>query len=221
MSPHYVHGPAEIFTFFFVTLGPLKVLGPFVERTRGLDQATTRQIALRAFAIGTIAAFAGGLVGSAMLGPWDVSIAAMALTGGVVFFLVALRQLLQGYEPVPAAPPEPLPPSPTTAAVRLVFPTVVTPYGIALVIILLAASGGGARTVTILGILVLVMLLNLVAMVYAKRILAGPMVLVLQVFGAVLAVLQGALAVEFILWGLSSMGVLPNWHPGEATMSRP
>jgi multiple antibiotic resistance protein len=98
---------------------------------------------------------------------------------------------------------------------------VVTPYGIALVISLLAASGGGARTVTILGILVLVMLLNLLAMVYAKQIMAGPMVLVLQVFGAVLAVLQVALATEFILWGLSSMGVPPNWHPGEATMPRP
>ena len=65
------------------------------------------------------------------------------------------------------------------------------------------------------------MLLNLLAMVYAKRIIAGPMVLVLRVFGAVLAVLQAALAMEFILWGLGGLGVLPNWHPGEATMPRP
>jgi hypothetical protein len=26
-------GPAEIFTIFFVTLGPLKLLGPFAQRT--------------------------------------------------------------------------------------------------------------------------------------------------------------------------------------------
>ena len=39
-------GPAEIFTFLFVMLGPLKLLGPFVQRTRGLDDATVRQIAL-------------------------------------------------------------------------------------------------------------------------------------------------------------------------------
>jgi len=30
-----------------------------------------------------------------------------------------------------------------------------------------------------------------------------------------------ALALEFILWGLSNMGVLPNWHPGEAAMPLP
>ena len=221
MSPQYLLGPAEIFTVFFVTLGPLKVLGPFVERTRGLDQDTTRQIALRAFVIGTIAAFAGGLLGSAMLGPWDVSIAAMALAGGIIFFLVALKQLLQGYEPVPGTSPEPLPPNATTAALRLAFPTVVTPYGIALVIVLLAASGGGARTATILGLLVLVMALNLLAMVYANRIMAGPAVLVLQVFGAVLAVLQVALAMQFILWGLSGLGVLPNWQPSRAAMPEP
>jgi len=38
-------GAAQIFTIFFVTLGPLKLLGPFVQRTRGIDEATTRQIA--------------------------------------------------------------------------------------------------------------------------------------------------------------------------------
>lgn len=42
-------GPAEIFTIFFVTLGPLKILGPFAQRTRGLDDATMRKVALWAF----------------------------------------------------------------------------------------------------------------------------------------------------------------------------
>ena len=33
-------GPEEIFTVLFVMLGPLKLLGPFVQRTRGRDAAT-------------------------------------------------------------------------------------------------------------------------------------------------------------------------------------
>ena len=58
-------GPAEIFTFLFVMLGPLKLLGPFVQRTRGLDDATVRQIAFWAFLIATAGIVAGGLIGRA------------------------------------------------------------------------------------------------------------------------------------------------------------
>ena len=41
-------GPGEIFTIFFITIGPLKLLGPFVQRTHGLDDTAVRQIAVRA-----------------------------------------------------------------------------------------------------------------------------------------------------------------------------
>ena len=44
-------GTAEIFTFLFVMLGPLKVLVPFVQRTRGLDEATIHRIAWWSFLI--------------------------------------------------------------------------------------------------------------------------------------------------------------------------
>ena len=32
-------GPSELFTLFFITLGPIKLLAPFVRLTRGLDDA--------------------------------------------------------------------------------------------------------------------------------------------------------------------------------------
>jgi multiple antibiotic resistance protein len=83
-----------------------------------------------------------------------------------------------------------------------------TPYGIAAVIALLASSPDSARTAMIVGFVFVVMLLNLLAMLFARRILVGPMVIVLQVLGAVLAVLQVALAVQIILMGLRSLGVL-------------
>ena len=56
-------GPGEIFTIFFVTLGPLKLLGPFAQRTHGLDDAVVRQIAWRAFLVATVAIVAGALLG--------------------------------------------------------------------------------------------------------------------------------------------------------------
>jgi multiple antibiotic resistance protein len=201
-------GPAEIFTLFFVTLGPLKVLGPFVQRTRGLDDATVREIAVRAFVIATIAIVVGSLLGRVLLPKWHISLAAMELTGGIVFFLVALRQLLEQYEPRSAAPAEPLPASPTAAAAQLVFPIVLTAYGIAAVIALLAASDRVERTAMILTLLLIVMVLDLLAMLFARRILVGPTIIVLEVLGAVLAVLQVGLSVQLILEGLRLLGVI-------------
>jgi multiple antibiotic resistance protein len=206
--------PAQIFTFFFVTLGPLKLIAPFVARTHDLDLARSRQIALWAFAVATVAVLAGGLLGSNLLVTWRVSMPALQLSGGLVFFLVAMRQLLEQYEPPRAAvEPAPLPPAPLAAAARLVFPILLTPYGVAAAIALLASSPSAERTVTIFGLLVAVMLLNLVAMWFARQLLVGPVLVVLQLIGSVLAVMQVALSVQFILTGLRALGVLPAAGP--------
>jgi multiple antibiotic resistance protein len=201
-------GPAEIFTIFFVTLGPLKVLGPFAHQTHDENDVTVRQIAVRAFAIATIAVVIGGFLGRALAEKWHVSIPAMTLAAGIIFFLVALRQLLEQYEPVHVTTPKDVPASPTAAAIKLVFPIVLTPYGIATVIVLLAASGEAARTEVIVALLIAVMILNLLAMLFARRLLVGSAMIVLQLLGAVLAVLQVALAIEITLRGLQDLGVI-------------
>ena len=202
-------GPGEIFTILFVTLGPLKTLGPFAQRTHGLEDAAVRRIALWGFVIATAAAVCGSLIGRAILAKWQVSIGALTIAAGIIFFVVALRQLLEQYEPAAhMAPSQPLPPSPFAAAARLLFPVVLTPYGIGVVIILLAASSETQRTETILLLLVCVMALNLVAMLFARRILVGFTMVVLQILGAVLGVLQVALAIQFMLKGLRLLGVI-------------
>jgi len=94
------------------------------------------------------------------------------------------------------------------AALRLAFPTVVTPYGIAAIIGLLVNSPEFDRTVSIVAMLTAVMGMNLVTMLYARRIMGGGTVVVLQIIGAVLGVLQVALAVQFMIRGLRILGVL-------------
>jgi multiple antibiotic resistance protein len=203
-------GIGEIFTIFFVTLGPLKVLGPFANRTRGIGDAEVHRIAWWAFLVATISATLGSLVGRTLLEKWHVSVPALTLTAGIIFFLVALKQLMEQYEPAPAVQPDQLPAAPLAAACRIVFPTVLTPYGIAAVMALLSASDDVARTSMILALLVLVMALDFLAMRFARRILVGLTMIILQVVGAVLAVLQVALSVQFIIVGLRSLGVLAN-----------
>ena len=202
-------GPAEIFTIFFVTLGPLKILGPFAQRTHDLDDATMHKVAVWSFVIATIAVVVGSLLGRAVAAKWHVSLASLLIAAGIIFLLVALNQLLEQYEPPhSAAVVAPLPPTPMAAALRLLFPIVLTPYGIAAAIVLLMASGEAQRTEVILGLLVAVMAVNLLAMLFARKILVGVTMIVLQVLGAVLGVLQAGLAIEFIIRGLQQLGVI-------------
>jgi len=201
-------GPAEIFTIFFVTLGPLKILGPFAHRTRALDDATMRKIAMWAFVIATVAIVVGSLIGRALTAKWHISTGSLLIAAGIIFFLVALKQLMEQYEPHASEAPSPLPASPMAAAARLLFPIVLTPYGIATAIVLLSASGEAERTELIIALLVAVMVLNLLAMLFARKILVGVVMIVLQVLGAVLGVLQAGLAIEFIVRGLQQLGVI-------------
>src|SRR5262245_22147694 len=152
-----------LFTLLFIMLGPLKLLGPFVQMTRELDEAAVKGIGVRAFVLAAIAVVAGGFIGETLAENWSISITGLLLAGGLIFFLVGLQVVLEEYKPANAAP-APLPPAPLAAAMRVAFPAIVTPYGIATV-------------------------------------------LVLQVLGAVLGVLQVALAVEIILRALDQLGV--------------
>jgi multiple antibiotic resistance protein len=149
----------------------------------------------------------GGLAGRALLGYWGISSSAMLLAGGVIFALVGLSLVLEQYQPTHPVPP-PLPAQPMAAAMRITFPTVVTPYGIAALIVVLTNSRDAERTGTIFALLLGVMVLNLLTMLYGRRIMGGVTVMVLQIIGAVLGVLQVAMAIEMILRALRELGLL-------------
>ena len=202
--------PSAIFTLLFVTLGPLKLLGPFAQRTRGLDEARLHQIAWRTFLIATASVILGSVLGHWLMAGWQVSVPALELAGGLIFFLVAVKQLMAQYEPPDPASEAPLPASTLMAAAQLVSPIVLTPYGIAAVIALLATSDSAVRTSGVVGITVLVMVLDLLAMWYVRRILAGFGMLVLQLLGAVLAVMQVAMSIQFIIRGLRDLHIMPD-----------
>ncbi|MGH7585400.1 MAG: MarC family protein [Gemmatimonadales bacterium] len=193
-----------VFTLFFVTLGPLKVVGPFAAQTREFDRATTRRIAVRAFVLAVVAVLAGGFGGRFLMQNWRISVPAMMLSGGLIFLLVGLQVVLEQYRPAPAPPP--LPGDAMAAAMRVTFPTLVTPYGIAALIVMLANTQDSQRAVEIVAILLGVMVLNLLAMLFAHRIVGGIRQVALQILGAVLGVLQVALAAELILRALQDLG---------------
>ena len=62
----------QIFTLLFVTLGPLKIVGPFAYLTHEADEPRTRRIAVRSFLIAVVAAVVGGFAGRALIISWSI-----------------------------------------------------------------------------------------------------------------------------------------------------
>jgi len=89
----------------------------------------------------------------------------------------------------------------------LAFPTIVTPYGIAAVVVLMSLTVDTQARLLVGGIIVAIMLVNLLIMMLARKIMPV-MGIVLPILGAVLGVVQVALGLRIIHNSLTTMGVL-------------
>ena len=204
---------AQAFTFLFVTLGPFNVIGPFVAMTKGRNTVFKRRLAFEAFIIAAIALFIAVTVGANTLKQWSISPGALLLTAGVILFLVALQPVLAGYKP---RQPE-LNPSADAAASSvsdlalspLAFPTIITPYGIAVLILLATMYPMGVGHLWILGLAAAVLALDLVAMLCADRIARIPFVAPgLGIFLSVMGILQIALSAQAVVEALRVLGIV-------------
>lgn len=197
----------KVFALLFLMIGPMKILAPFAMMTRGADAHLRRQLATRAILFSGAALAVAGLLGQRMLQNFDIPLQVLALTGGLVLFLVALQTVLEQFKRPDAPRGEATPPSLAMAINPLAFPTIVTPYGIAAMIIFVAlVEGDTMGQLTIAGLVALILALNWLAMLFAHVILkyAGT---ALQVFAVVLGVTQVALGLMIILQSLSNLGV--------------
>lgn len=197
----------KIFALLFLMLGPFKILVPFSEMARGTDAAFHRALATRAILLSTAAIALAVLLGARTLEQFEIPVPVVTLTGGIVLFLVALQNLLEQFGLHQPRQQSAAPPELQRAASALAFPTIVTPYGVAALIIFgtLAESDRGMM-LTLAGIVVLILALDWLSMLFAETILRWCGV-VLQLIGVVLGVTQTALGLQVILHSLSVLGV--------------
>ncbi len=202
----YVVDAAHIFTFFFIMLGPVKMLIPYARATQTLDKGQLFSLSWKSALIGAIIAVAGGFVGKVMLGSWGIPVPVLLMGAGIIFFLFALNIVLP---PAPAPAPATSAPPPAPTIMHVVFPMILTPYGLAAVIAFLASSADGARTVTIIAILLINMLLNLLCMIFVRPILKVITPVGMQILFAVLGVLMIGLALQIIIVSARALNLIP------------
>ena len=108
--------------------------------------------------------------------------------------------------PSPAVPPK------RPAVAPLAIPTIVTPWGVTAILFFVELANGDSKMLpTVIGILLLVMLLNLIGMLLARRIVAAVDIMTFQVVGWIFAVLQAGFAVDAVITSLRNLALFrPN-----------
>jgi multiple antibiotic resistance protein len=200
-------GAQKIFILLFLMLGPIKIFVPFAAMTEGADAAFRRRLATRAILFSATALALAGLLGQTMLANFNIPISVLALTGGLVLFLVALQPVLQQFSG-PAAPGvERKAPAMSMALSPLAFPIIVTPYGIAAIIVFVAlAQGDGALRIMIAEVAALILAIDWLAMIFAHAILKW-LGTALQILAVVLGITQIALGLHVIIQSLAMIGM--------------
>jgi multiple antibiotic resistance protein len=215
---------AYVFTIFFLTLGPLKIIPPFALVARGMDFRARLALAVRATVVASLIALAIFYGGSHVVVSWRLSTEAIALAGGMLLFVTALKTITS------FSMAEMSPPSETAASAlapahdwRTLFgvlarpaltpiaiPATITPIGVVALFYFAAAT----RTDpvfqdAILVVLLQIMVLNLLAMIGAPLIMRVVGVMVLQAVGWVMSALQAALAVQIVIGALRRLQIIP------------
>src|ERR1043165_2635346 len=156
MKTHYVFQAGQIFTMFLIMLGPVRLFSHFGAVSASLNPQHRWPFAIKTASISALILILAGFLGARILESWQIDPATLLLVAGFLFLLSALHPLM-----LPEEKEKPLTDiSPASVALNLV----ISPYGLAAVIVLFSISREAVRYFTIIGCILTVMILNLLVM---------------------------------------------------------
>jgi multiple antibiotic resistance protein len=196
-----------IFTIAFLTLGPIKIIGPFAKMTANIDPKFKKQLAIYGAIFATIICLLVALLGKGLVEKYHLIPQAITIAGGLVLLISALRLIFPPLQPEPISKPSSKPLN--LAISPLASPIIVTPMGIAAILVfVLFAQGQPAMIATIYKAILIMMFLDFLVMFFIDKILKIPgLMAILQIMGSILVFIQVALAVQTILLGLVNIGI--------------
>ncbi len=194
------------FVTLFIVLDPFALAPLFLALTRGMSPAMRRSVAIRACLMGTALLIVFGAFGEAVLGFIGISMPAFRIAGGILLFLTALDMLFERrtkrredqVEHDDHEDPSIFP---------LGIPLIAGPGAIATVILLTGEHEGLTGLSWVLGTMLFVMCLVFVSFLSAGLLERALGKTGISVVTRVLGMLLAALAVQFVLDGLSGFGL--------------
>jgi multiple antibiotic resistance protein len=198
-------GAIDTFLVLLIGIGPKLALVPFLEFTADLDAATKRRVLRKMLVTAATVAVALIVTGELLRGLLHFSVASLSIAGGIILLVLAVWMVLgqsnggprtEGKDPM------------QLAQFPLAVPYLLNPVGIVgLVTISAEAESIGVLALAI-GILAVVLLIDVVVFRWANKVSAkldeNRMLVTEKVFGFLIA----AIAVQLILDGLATAGVI-------------
>ncbi|MBR8830771.1 MAG: hypothetical protein N5P05_001006 [Chroococcopsis gigantea SAG 12.99] len=209
--------PSYIFVIFMLTLGPIKTVPKFFFLTREASPAFRNRVALQSTLLATGVSLFIALIGVYVLGKWRVSLDALRLSGGLILLLSALK-VVTNQSPINTEPKNKITiDTPLSASLSLAFspmatPIIITPYGVVAILFFMSiAKSDDTFKGEVIALIFLMMVLNYVGMLLAKRIMKTLGFPILGLIGWIFAVMQSALAIDVMLSAFKSLGVIKNF----------
>ena len=197
----------DTFLLLLIGVGPKIALVPFLEVTSDMDARTKALVVRKMITTVAVVAVILVVVGELLSRLLHFSTGSLSIAGGLILIIIAATMVLGSADPreskaIKGRDPDQI------AVFPLAVPYLLNPAGIVTLVTLSAESDSLAVLATFLGVLAFVLALDVVVFRTANRVSAhldeSRMLVTEKIFGFLLA----ALAVQLILDGLHSNGVI-------------
>ncbi len=195
------------FVMLFVIMDPVGVGAIFAGLTRGGSEAFKRRMALRGPVLAGLILLVFALGGDFVLRALGVSISAFRIAGGILLFLVAIDMLFAhgtalrrttGPEEAEAEHKQDI------SVFPLAIPLIAGPGAMTSIVLLMGRAGDDSLLqLAVLVVLITVLLVLLAVLLIAARVVTLLGVTGINVITRVLGIILAALAVQFILDGVT------------------
>ncbi len=197
----------DTFLLLLIGIGPKIALVPFLEVTATIDDATkaliVRKMLTTAGVVGVILVGLGELLARLL----HFSTGSLSIAGGIILVIIAVTMVLGSTDPQESRAIKGRDPM-RIAVFPLAIPYLLNPAGIVTLVTLSAEADSVAVFAMVLGLLAVVLALDVAVFRWANRVSdhldESRMLVTEKIFGVLLA----ALAVQLMLDGLDSVGII-------------
>ncbi len=196
------------FVVLFVVIDPIGVAPMFIALTHGETEEYKRKMAVKGTAIATVILILFVWAGNNLLHALGISLAAFRIAGGALLFLLVIDMLFarhSGLRSTTLRERQEAEHRNDISVFPLAIPLIAGPGALTTVLLMLA-NGREQPFITaiVLGVLVLVLLITLVTLLFAVHIMRFIGETGANVISRVLGIVLTALAVQFVLDGIST-----------------
>lgn len=197
------------FITFFVVLDPIGNAPIFAGLTPDSSSAERRRLAFKGVLIGTGILLVFGLVGQALFDALGISLSAFRIAGGVLLLLLSIDMVMarqSGLRSMTPGEDEESGQRQDISVFPLAIPLIAGPGSLTSVVLLVGRESGDLQMqAAILGVMLLVLLSLLISLLLAAQIMKLLGVTGINVISRVAGVILAALAVQFIITGVTSL----------------